>query len=661
MQIFEQPIVIDAKWIPPGFREVERYHLKLKAGERKIFRKKKPMRCSRWAEKHRVVTMSSVAGPWRNATTPYLAGIMDASFFPSVETVIVCAAPQTGKSEAVNNCIGYAVDRRPGSVLYIYPDEQTARENSKDRIADMILTSPRLKEYLTGADDDISFYRLNLRHLQIYMGWARSAARLANKPVPYVVFDEVDKYPDTAGRKEASPIALGEKRTRTYRGFRKIWKFSSPTIETGPVWTALCTEVRVVFVYLVRCPECGALQHMRCDETHFRIPENERDPNVIEAGNLGWYECNACRAKWDDDLRDEAVQNGEWRAGAVKDGAVVYQRSEVGGQRSEEEKQGMTLWEYLEKYRPKKIGFHIPSWISHFVGLSEVMARFLKGTRDKTALKDFKNNDEAVPWRQYEVIREEDAILALKDDRPRGRVPGGGMVAGLVAAVDTQDDGFWYRIRAFGFGGAALTKESWGIREGFVTTWEALEQILWADKYMDPDGNAYVIRMAIQDALGHRTAEVYRFCIKNRGRIIPSFGKQNMAQAHTYANLQYFPGGKKPIPGGLKGINVNTNYYKDELSALLEISPADPGAWHENAEFSDAYARHMTSEFINDKGVWECPSGKENHLWDCAVLCLVAHDVLGMMYWAPGGGVNGGAPVQRSRRVRSRGIKEEKR
>jgi len=647
MQIFEQPIVIDRKWLPPGFGEVEKYHLKLKTGERKIFRKKKPMRCSLWAENHRVVTMSSRPGPWRNATTPYLTDIMDAAFFPSIETIIVCAAPQTGKSEAINNCIGYAIDRRPGSALFIYPDEQTARENSKDRIADMILTSPRLKSYLTGTDDDISFYRHNLKHMQIYMGWARSAARLANKPLPYVIFDEIDKYPDTAGKKEASPMALGEKRTRTYRGFRKIWKFSSPTIETGPVWDAMCVEAQVVFVFLAQCPECGAFEYMTFNEKRFKIPGDERDPNVIETQNLAWYDCSACHANWDDELRDEAVQNGQWRTGYIKDGAMFHAENSMG------------LMDYLNAYKPKKIGFHIPSWLSHFVGLSEIMARFLKGRKDKTALKDFKNADEAVPWRHYEVLRKEDAILALRDDRPRGRVPGGGIVAGLVASVDTQDDGFWYRIRAFGFGGPELVKESWGVREGFVTTWGALEQVLWADKYMDEDGNAYVIRLVIQDALGHRTSEVYQFCLKHRGKIFPSIGRQKMAQSHTWNNLEYFPGGKKPIPGGLKAVNVNTNYYKDELSTLLEISPADPGAWHENTEFSEAYARHMTSEFINDKGVWECPSGKDNHLWDCAVLCLCAHDVLGMMHWPKqDGGQRSEGGGRQGRRVRSKGIKK---
>ena len=33
---------------------------------------------------------------------------------------------KAGKSDCVNNCVGYAIDRKPGNVLYVYPDELTA-------------------------------------------------------------------------------------------------------------------------------------------------------------------------------------------------------------------------------------------------------------------------------------------------------------------------------------------------------------------------------------------------------------------------------------------------------------------------------------------------------------------------------------------------------
>jgi phage terminase large subunit GpA-like protein len=108
--------------------------------------RRRPMRVSKWAEQHRVLTMSTLPGPWRNDVTPYLAGIMDAAGFSSVEDVALCKAPQVGGSEAANNFIGYCIDRMPGPVLYVYPDEQTAKENSNDRIQPLIEHSPRLKE-----------------------------------------------------------------------------------------------------------------------------------------------------------------------------------------------------------------------------------------------------------------------------------------------------------------------------------------------------------------------------------------------------------------------------------------------------------------------------------------------------------------------------------
>jgi phage terminase large subunit GpA-like protein len=213
-------------------------------------------------------------------------------------------------------------------------------------------------------------------------------------------------------------------------------------------------------------------------------------------------------------------------------------------------------------------------------------------------------------------------------------VPGGGVVAAMTAGVDTQDHGFWYEIRAWGYGGPELSKESWDVRSGYVTTWGELEKILWEQAYQDVAGNQYVVNLVIQDALGHRTAEVYNFAAKNRGRILCSFGKDKMAQPYTYSNIEYYPGTKKPIPGGIQAVNVNTKYYKDELSHLLEINPADPGAWHFNSEMPEAWAAHYTAEYFDEKkGVWACPSHKDNHLWDCSVLNLVAHDILGVKFW----------------------------
>ena len=114
------------------------HEFRLSFRERLALRKRQRIRPSTWAERHRIVTETAYKGPWKNELTPYLAGIMDASFFPSIQEVYICKVPQSGGSEALNNCLGYIIDRCPGPSMVVYPDEQTAIENSRDRIQPML-------------------------------------------------------------------------------------------------------------------------------------------------------------------------------------------------------------------------------------------------------------------------------------------------------------------------------------------------------------------------------------------------------------------------------------------------------------------------------------------------------------------------------------------
>jgi len=657
--VIPQPLKIDPAWLPPhaaadlAGRTVR---LKLSGAERRVLRKKRQIPCSEWAEKHRVLPSdAAIPGKWRNSVTPYLAGIMDASFFESVQHITICAPPQTGKSDCINNCIAYAIDRRPGNVLVVYPDEVTGRENMRDRIMPMIRDSERLRAYMTTYSDDAAAMRIQLQHMRIYLAWANSPARLGNKPLPYVALDEIDKYPATAGKKESGPRELAQKRTRTFSHLRKIWEASTPTTEDGPIWTAMYgtpeqadgtpgqpPECEVVFKYWVRCPDCHKLQEMR-----FRDPDggayrlcweggHTADPREIEGKKLAWYECESCGARWDDARRNAAVRAGEWR----------------------DAERGLSLTAYLESHRPRHIGFHLKAYVSPFVSLSESAAAFLRGLTDKTKLKDFANAHEAEPWREYRTERVESKILILAEQGlPAGRVPGGGRVAALIAGVDTQDyGGFWYTIWAFSWGGPHLLKESWCIRAGYLTGWGALEQILWADEYFDADGRKYPVTLAVQDCLGHRTSEVYTFCVKHRGAVVPAVGRDVFETPVKWGNAEFFPGTNKPIPGGLKLLRVNGKYFKDDLSQRLEISPGDPGRVHLYEGFPAEYARHFTAEYVGDKGTWECPKHRANHLWDCSVYAAAGHEVLGVVHWPEPGRVPQGKarPAQRDNAKHSR-------
>lgn len=589
-------------------------------GERKVMRRRKPIPVSEWAERYRVLEMSSIPGKWKNLFTPYLVGIMDTMGTPGVETVIICKAPQTGGSECGHNFVGWCIDRSPGPVMYVFPDEITARENAKDRIIPMVQASPRLKEYMTGYGDDASSLRINLTHMPIYLSWSGSVSRLGNKPIRTLVLDELDKYKNP--KNEASSESLAEKRTITWRSRRHIVKISTPTTADGPIWLAFTEEAQARFDFWVRCPHCGVHQLMQFERIDWPGKNTDKEPDAedVLTRRLATYPCEFCGTVWDDNDRDRAVRAGEWR----------------------ERRTGLALTAYLNAHTPQKVGFHIPAWLSFFVSLSEVARAALKYKQTGRIhdLKDLQNQYKAEPWVQEHAAREEDAVLALCDDRPRGKVPGklGEMerISCLLAGVDTQKGHFRYVIRAFGFG---ETEESWLVQCGAADSVEALDAILWRNVYTDAQGREYAVRAAMIDAMGGRTAEIYRYAVKRRGSVFPWQGVRSMTQPYTPTPQEYFPdmkGNKVRIPGGINLWRCDTTFFKNDLAYKLSIHPDDPGAFHlhsnEKGEL-EAYAREMCAEVYDDEAqAWINPHDRPNHFWDCEVMCKALAYILNVRH-----------------------------
>jgi phage terminase large subunit GpA-like protein len=658
-----------APWLPPSVLAIPgriRHTVRLCEPERKIFRKHKKIRVSAWCELYRHVTMSVLPGKWKNSVTPYLAGIMDASFYPSVRTIIGCKAPQVGMTEAILNCLGYAIDRDPGPALCVYPDEMTARENSQDRIQPMIKKSPRLRGYMTGFEDDSSILRINLQHMPIYMAWAHSASRLGNKPIRYVIYDEVDKYPDTAGRRETDPISLGDKRTITYRHNCKRWKFSTPTTETGNIWKALTIEAQVVFDYWVKCPACGVEQKMVFDQIkwpHKTEPDadgkcHSEDPATVEAEKLAWYECPHCLSQWTDYDRDTAVRHGIWRERKKEPDAAASDC--------------MDLPTYLRHRNPVKIGFHLPSWISPFVSLSSPAAAFLLGLTDLTKRKDFYNNHKAEPWKLIIVSKGREQILAARvAGLPAQRVPEEAIL--LTCGVDVQQFGFWYAVRAW-----APYMTSWLIHYGFLPLWEDVERLLFETTYpaTDTSGRSLRIFRACVDTGGSKkfedmtmTEETYFWLLKNRGRGgVGLWGTKGASSAlpgmlNLGNGIVSTPSGKK-LPDVLRLLFIDTEKAKDQFHwrlqlAVQEDTRALPGAAFLHADTGEDYAAQILAEekHINEKGreEWINIHGRPNHLLDAEILAAACVEME-----FPGGGLRLLAEYQKNRPAQARGADKPK-
>jgi len=606
--------------------------------ELQVLRRRKRELPSAWVPKNIKVPY----GPFESRLfsfdiTPHLYGMLDAYAMPFVKKVAVCAAPQTTKTTFAHVALTWSSVFAPGPALHIYPTESTGKEIMEERIQRIYTESPPLRRLLTGRKEDITKDKIRLRNMVHRIAWAGSLTSLAFRSVKYWDADEVDKYDERPSKDETSTLNAIKLRGRAYdRSGGKGLVLSSPSTDTGFIWTEISKETQAVFVYWSRCPYCDHEQLMDFTRETFTWPHGDDGHSLprldIESKKLARYICSNpdCARPWDDDARDRAqrlAMRGGWRL-----------RLDDIGTKGEE------MFRYLRRERPQSIGFIVPSWISYFVSLSSVAAAFLKcHDRDLSpeeqfaAYQDFQNAHRSLPWRIELSAQPVDMVKRFYDDRPEGILPGGDRVASLLAGIDTQGvdpqgNGLFYlSIWAIGYG---FKNEQWLVLRRPVDSFEAIAQLLWNSEYFDADGQRYHIEHALIDMLGHRTKDVLEFCLQYEGLITPCYGSsRQMSQGYVFSQREYMPGTDKPLPGGgIRAIRMNTKYYKDNMAVKLSLEPDTPGCIHIYPDAGEDYCKQLVSEARDKSGKWQQIGSRPNHYWDnwCAVSCLA--DWLGIKH-----------------------------
>jgi Bacteriophage tail assembly protein len=99
---------------------------------------------SEWADEYRRLSPEASAEPgvWRTSRAEYQRGIMDSVSDPAVESVVVMSCAQVGKTEIVNNIIGYHMHQSPSPMLVVQPTLDMAQTWSKDRLSPMLRDTP---------------------------------------------------------------------------------------------------------------------------------------------------------------------------------------------------------------------------------------------------------------------------------------------------------------------------------------------------------------------------------------------------------------------------------------------------------------------------------------------------------------------------------------
>lgn len=577
---------------------------------RRRMRTPETLTVSQWAEKYRRVTeIDAKPGRWRGDMVPHAGPIMDSIGQPWVRQVWICLPERGAKTQILLNTVCWGIDQgaQAGNIFWLMPTEHDARKAMGERIIPVFRASDdhgrpgRIARYLSGAADDTSRGTIRFNHgVRLFPAWANSPGSMASYFGRINIADETDKFPERTSE-GSDPVTLFLKRARDDRHRSKYVFASTPAGRFIYKGTMNCAQVRT---WAMRCPDCG--EYVLPGDEHLVIPEGTDAESAAHA-ELG-LACPACGSVWDEDGRAEAYRAGREQ---ILTGA--------------------------ENPRPETVGWHAPAWVFPTVPLAEIAAALLRAkSGDHRAKVAWANGYSVEDFEEELSDRKEDAILLLRDSRREAELPSE-PIAAISAVADMQKRGFWYSIRAWGYG---IEQESWLLKAGFVDSWEALRQLMFESEFTDPRGQKHHITLRGMDSGGgasdesdlSRTAEAYIFAYQNPGVLLFK-GQQRMSALHRFSPQDKIPGTNRALPGGLKYYLLNATEWKNRLAAKLQVAPADPGAWHLHGETGDDFARQMCAEGRDEKGMWQNPKNRDNHFWDCSYMELALVDIHQVKLW----------------------------
>jgi len=562
------------------------------------------LKISEWANRFRRLSKRSSSAPgrfkWERA--PYQREMMDAVCDPNVGEVVYMTSSQIGKTEILNNVVGYYIDQDPSPILVVLPTVEMAESWSKDRLTPMIEDSPALVGKVSVArsrDSDNTILHKGFPGGHLTAVGANAPGGLAMRPVRIVLGDEIDRFPPSAGT-EGDPVSLASKRTMTYWNRKHLWT-STPTVKGLSRISDLFTISDQRRFHLA-CPHCGHRQPLRWSPVDGR-------------GGLSW-EGSADEAK--------------------PETAVYVCESEACGKKIEEKhKTAMLRGGVWVADRPgRKIrGYHLNALYSPWVSWAELVEEWYRAQKSPESRRVFVNTILGEVWDEPSETLEASA-LATRLEAWEGQVPNG--VGVLTASVDVQGDRLEAKVKGWG-----ADEESWLIAYSVIegdpenaAVWFKLDALLGAE-FLHQSGRKMKIERTFVDSGGHHTEQVYRYCGARANRGVFACkggtisGKPLVGRPST--SNQYH------VPLFVLCVDTGKEIVMSRLRLQLPKPPRPVAGFIHLPEWVDEeYLAQLTAErslvkFVKGRGrvrVWEKLRDR-NEALDLEVYALAALKVLG--------------------------------
>ncbi len=418
---------------------------------------------TQWADRYRELSPEGSAkrGKFNSADCPYQLEFMNSVREEAVQTVVAMWASQTGKTECINNLVGFFMDAEPSPILMVQPTVEMAEAWSKERLDPMIRDTKRLRDLVQPSrsrDSGNTILRKTFPGGNIAIVGANAPSGLAGRPRRCVFLDEIDRPTGETGR-EGDFVSLAIRRTESFHNAVVVLT-STPTVQGASRIEAEFeqTDKRRWFC---PCPRCGHEQVLKWSQVQWEKDQPE----------TAHYVCESCNAKLDDSERVQMVKRGKWVATAPFKGRRGYHLNGIN-----------SLFRHKNGFLNR---------------LHQMVEDFLRSKRTgRDALKTWTNTFLAETWGEEGETIDDGILMARRESY--SSVPVGVLM--LTAGVDVQADRIEVSVYGWGEG-----EESWCILHRVIPgkydteqPWDGLDDLL-AERFDREDGITLIIQRTFVD------------------------------------------------------------------------------------------------------------------------------------------------------------------
>ncbi len=556
-------------------------------------------------------------GKYSSKLTPWVQGIHEALDDPETYKVVCMKSAQIAWTDGViNNWLGRIIDIDPSPVIGLFSKTDAAKEYAQEKLAPMVLATPRLAEKMDVATSRKDGNRALFKKFPggfLKLVGSNSPSNVKSTPAPRVFVEEPDDAADNVG-KQGDAIRLLEERTKTYHR-RKVVFGGTPSIKgLSTIEEAFHGSDQRKFY--VPCHECGESHVLDFDNLRW-----DEDPGVNHEiygharPETAFYACPHCGAIWDDEQKNRNVRKATWVATAEFRGVAGF---------------------YLNELYSPFPGSRFTRLVERYL---EAQHRLEQG--DDTEMIVFVNSAKGLPYEYESAAPDIEDLEARALPYAELTVPAGGLL--LSAGVDVQHDRLAVTIWAWGRG-----EESWLVYWGELpakhsTTdrndpvWRDIDKLLFTPRESERGFKLVVSAVSIDASDGQTSDQVYTWVRERQRRGVMAV----KGLSNDYGQREIYSAPKridyktktKAAKHGLQVYTVGTHKAKDLLigeRGRISLTGNGPGRMHWYQDVRADFYEQLTSEIkaphrsLRNKRVWQVRSGVRNEALDCTVYALHA-------------------------------------